>query len=218
MNKPSIGDIKKLPVEIIQNFRETGKSAVIHKKVQQYILHLDRAAEIVMNQNEHNISRAAKLLRETFPEISYSCARDRVYDAISYFHINKNMSEASWNHYYADRMEDLAKLAISDNNLTEARRCTERAEQYRMKAAVSNVDPNDIKPHTFRITTEVTHELLGIEKKNKREMWPETREFIKKMDIDKAEKARLAHEATQNLGEELKNEDIEYLEGENADD
>ena len=123
-----IDRLEKLHPDIVQDFKRTGKSTAIAPDLQQYILQLDRVAEI--HQFEHNVSRAARKLQETFPNLTFMTARLRVYDAINIFHLNNTVKAEAWDNYYADRMEDLGKLAIASDNLSEARRCEERA-RYR---------------------------------------------------------------------------------------
>lgn len=85
-----IDKLEKLDPEIISDFRKNRKSEAIAPALQEYIIHLDRAAEL---HNLHgNVSRVAKELAKEFPDqISFQTARQRVYDAINYFHLNSNV-------------------------------------------------------------------------------------------------------------------------------
>jgi len=205
--KCELSDIEKLPVPIIQEFRRTGVSLGIPTELQQYILQLDRAVEIFNVEKEHNISRAARKLMESFPEMAFSTAKTRIYDAINYFHLNNTVKAEAWNNYYADRFEDLGKLALKKFDFTESRRCFERAAEYRKEASQVALNPDAIKPHTFLISPEVTPELLGMTDKSLKKMWIETEQFIDGLPINQKEKNAIKREAALNLN---KTEDAEF--------
>jgi len=203
---PGLESLDKLPVEIIQDFRRTKKSAAIPQPIQQYILQLDRAIEIY--NYEGNISRAARQLSSDFHgNISFATARSRIYDAIHYFHLNNTVKNEAWNMYYADKMEDLAKLAIQQKNLTEARRCFEKAKSYRTDKQDKTIDPRDIKIKDQVISPDVSAERLGLEKFNLVEIWDETEEIIDNFDIESEHKKRIKKEAAQVI--DIEHEEID---------
>lgn len=209
-----LNELEKIPIEIIQDFRESGESMALSEEMQQYILQLDRAVEIRTAEHEHNIMRAARRLRETFPEISLSTAKNRVYDAINYFHLNSTVKAEAWCNYYADRLEDLAKLAIAANNITEARRNIERSKDFRLEASKLAIDPNEIQPHTFLVSPEVDPSLLGLEEFNLGRLWSETRKFIKDLPIDQRDKRTALNDAAMALN---RTEDVDYEEVDDDD-
>jgi hypothetical protein len=203
----SLKDLETIPVEILQDFRKTGESMALGDDLKQYILQLDRAVEIRTQEHEHNIMRGAKRLRESFPEISLSTAKNRIYDAINYFHLNSTVKAEAWSNYYADRMEDLARLSIAANNITEARRCIERSKEFRLEASNLAIDPNEIKPHTFLISPEVNPSLLGLEEFNLGQLWTNTEKFIRDLPIDQRDKQTALSDAALALN---RTEDIDY--------
>jgi hypothetical protein len=211
MSKASLKDLHRLPVEIIQDFRKTGKSLAIPGYIQDYILQLDRAVEIHNAEHEHNVSRAAMRLMESFPNISLNTARARIFDAINYFHLNNTVKAEAWDNYYADRLEDLAQFAISKNNITEARRSMEKAREYRKEAAGNILNGEELKPHVILISPEVNPELLGLKDFNLKQLWKETQDFIEELPIDKMDKRNVMQDAAQNLNqiEDIDYEDVE---------
>lgn len=211
MSALTLSDLHNLPVEIIQDFRKTGRSLAIPGHIQDYILQLDRAVEIHNSEHEHNVTRASKKLMESFPNISLNTARGRVFDAINYFHLNNTVKAEAWDNYYADRMEDLAKLAIATNSITEARRCYEKAHTFRKEAASNVLDSEDLKPHIFLISPEVKPELMGLKNFNLKQLWKETQDFINELPIDTRDKERTLRDAAENLNqiEDIDHEDIE---------
>lgn len=203
----SLKDLETIPVEILQDFRETGESMALGDDLKTYIMQLDRAVEIRTQEHEHNIMRGAKRLQESFPDISLSTAKNRIYDAINYFHLNSTVKAEAWSNYYADRMEDLARLSIAANNITEARRCIERSKEFRLEASNLAIDPNEIKPHTFLVSPEVNPALLGLEEFNLGKLWTNTEKFIKDLPIDQRDKQTALSDAAMALN---RTEDIDY--------
>lgn len=210
MSKPSLKDLDTLPVEIIQDFRRTGQSMAIPDHIKTYILQLDRAVEIHNAEHEHNVSRAAMRLMETFPTISLNTARARIFDAINYFHLNNTVKAEAWDNYYADRMEDLSKYALT-SSITEARRCMEKAREYRKEAASNILDGEELKPHVILISPEVNPDLLGLKDFNLKQLWKETKDFIEELPIDKMDKRNVMQDAAENLNqiEDVDYEDVE---------
>ena len=208
--RPSLKELDKLPVQIIQDFRKTGKSAAIPQYLQDYILQLDRVAEIRNVEKEHNNLACAKRLRETFPQLSLSVARSRVDDAINYFHLNSTVKAEAWDNYYADRMEDLAKYAIKSDNLTEARRCIEKAREYRMEAANNSINPDDFRPIIQLVSPEVSAKRLGFKKEfDLKVLWKDTEEFVNSLPVDARDKKRALSDAAEALGiEDTDYEDV----------
>jgi len=204
---PSLQELDKLPVQVIQEFRKSGKSVAISDKLQQYILHLDRVAEIRNTHHDHNLTSTARKLMDTFPELNFDAAKRRVDDAINYFHLNSTVKTEAWNNYYADRMEDLAQYAMAADNITEARRCIEKAHQFRLDASNNSINPDDFKPVTQLISPNVDAKRLGFaEEFNLRKLWTDTEKFINDLPVDDRDKQRALDDASQALGIE----DIDY--------
>jgi len=155
---PSLQEIDKLPVELIQQFRQTRVSKSIPEYLQRYILHLDKASELFNLKG--NITDICKELQLAFPEddLSFSTAKNRVFNAINFFHLNNTVRNEAWDHYYADRLEALGKKAEDaydadpakfSGNIQEARRCYERAHALRTKKDENAVDPELLRPKEF---------------------------------------------------------------------
>jgi len=218
-------ELQKYNPDDILYFRKNKYSEVLPPKLQEYILQLSRAAEI--HETQPNITKAAKEIQTEYPELSIHTCRQRIYDAIQLFHINNTVSEEAWCNYYADRMEELANIAlgklgnkvkelleqtidiseieqviekITEINITEARRCTERAMTYRIQASRRNIDPDLLKPKDTVISPDITPERLGLENKNLKQLWAESREFISGIDIPETEKNKIYKEIDEVTG------------------
>jgi len=196
--------LEKLPVEIIQDFRRTRQSQAIAPNVQEYILQLDQAANILNGQKGvapvTNIRRAAIGLQELYPNISYNTCRTRIEDAINYFNVNNAVKEDAWNNFYADRMEDIAQLAIAKDDLRQATSCFERARDYRLQASRSAISTADLKPKPFLVSPDVDAKRLGIPEFNLKKLWPETTKYVNKLPITSDQKERIKREAGEVLG------------------
>jgi hypothetical protein len=208
--KPSLQDLDKLPVEVIQLFRKNGQSSTIPEHLQKYIMQLDRVAEIRNVEMVHNVTATARRLMESFPDMSLTTAKLRIDDAINYFHLNSTVKAEAWNNYYADRLEDLAQYAMKSDNITEARRCIEKAHQYRIEAANNSINPEDFKPVIQLLSPDVDAKRLGFKEDfNLRVLWTDTQKFINALPIDERDKQRALDDAGVAIGiEDIDYEDI----------
>lgn len=202
-----LDDLHKIPIEIIQDFRNTGKSSAIPEKLQAFIREIDSASVIIEKQKIRNITRAAEALRKVYPDISHNTAKNRIYDAITMLHIGSTVSAEAWNNYYADRLEDLHDLNIASDNPREARLCLIAAKDMREAAAKQRIDPSLFKPRIQVINVDITANRLGLSEVSLKQLWTDTEDFIGKLPIDKRDKEALLNEAAMNLGV---TEDAEY--------
>ena len=209
----SLAALDKIDPKIIMRFRKTGESEAIPEYLQEYIVQLDKAAEI---QNIHrNVTRAAKELQVYFPDLSFQSCRQRIYDAINKFHLNSTVKEEAWLNYYADFMEDIGKAAIAGRNIIAAQKAIEKAAEFRIQASKSSMNPDDIKPNIYIISPNVEAGRFGISEKNLRELWPDTRKFINKLPIDDRDKQSALNDAALVLGEEI---DFNMVDDEDEED
>jgi len=164
MNEPSyLERIEILPAEVIADFRSTGRSASMPVPLQQFIRELDAVMEIRDILKFNNISAIARELRKRYPALSHRTAMTRVYDALTFFHVDDNVSNDVWDKIYADKMEDLAKLCIINNKEEIAYKCLIRAHEYRTKRE-SRIRPEDLQAPIFIISPNIKPEDLGYEK------------------------------------------------------
>jgi hypothetical protein len=152
--------IQTLSPEVIESFRVTGKSVAIPVDLQDFILQLDASARIL--RHEGSITRAAQKLRNEYPALNIHTAKSRIYDALNFFYLDTAVSQSVWDNYYADRYEDLSKLCIASGKLEAARRNFDRAYELRAHASAI-INPDNIKPPVFIITSDLKPEDLGFE-------------------------------------------------------
>lgn len=161
MNGPSFLErIETLPVEVIADFRMTGRSESIPVPVQQFIREVDAVMEIRDILKFNNITAIARELRKRYPALGHRAAMTRVYDALTFFHVDSNVSNDVWDKVYADKMEDLAKLCIANNKEEIAYKCFLRAHEFRTKQG-SRINPDDLKAPVFLISPNIKPEDLG---------------------------------------------------------
>lgn len=199
--------LEKIHPDIIRDFRRNKKSSALPEDIQNYIRQIDRVMELYNAEN--NILRAAKRLAAEFPDLSLTTCRDRVYDAINYFHINNTVKEEGWCNFYAEYFEHLSHLAEKEKNITEARRCATMAAEYRIRASKINIDPDKLKPRDQVLTPDITPERLGLKEFNMRQLWADSKSIIEKIpDLDSRHRSKLKKEAAEVLGIE----DVDYEE------
>lgn len=191
--------LDNLPVEIISDFRSTKQSMAIPDKLKAFILDLDAVMEIKESEKFDNMSRLARELIKRRPKLELRVALERVYDALTFFHVNDNVSNDIWDKIYADKMEDLAKLSIARGNEFVAYKSFLMAHIYRTKAE-SRIRPEDLKAPIFIISSEIKPEDLGYEKASMLEISRKASEgkYIKMIDslpISDDEKKRMFNDA-----------------------
>ena len=196
----SIAKLDKIDPEIIADFRATGRSMALAVEMQKYIMHIDYAAQVY--NFEGNITRCARMLQDKFADekLGFQTARARIYDALNYFHLNNTVKNEAWDNYYADRLENLAKIAIAANNFMEARRCFEKAHDFRTARDENMIDPELLKPPVFLISNDITAIDMGFEKTDLRKIARKHNdgkyiEIIESLPIDKTDKEKLKKDA-----------------------
>lgn len=191
-------ELEKLDQAIVENFRRTGRGVGIPEKVQQYILQIDRAVELF--RFDGNITRCAAKLRKDYPDICFNTARSRVYDAINVFHLNNTVKNEAWDQYYADKLEDLAKLAIASNDWKSAERILTRAHALRTMRENDGIDVSLLAPPTLLMSNDISIVDLNVERRDMRKLSKKytNREYYRMIDglpVDKEEKERLMNDA-----------------------
>ena len=160
------------------------------------------AAEIY--EYERNISRAARLLRTRImalqeKDVDIRTCKARFYSAISYFNVDNNVATKVWETDYANKYEDLAKLAIAADEYKTAKSCLDAAHECRLRASEAADKENAWAP-VFLISNEVTAELLGFTKRNLKEIAQKNNNgfyinLIDSLPVEKEEKQRLLRDA-----------------------
>ncbi len=194
--------LDKLHPDIVHHFLQTGESKGIPEELQLFIKQLQYAAEIY--EYERNISRAAKKLRiriltDQKIDLPVRTCKSRIYSALNYFNIDNNVSVKVWENDFADKYQDLAKLAISNDDLRTAKACYDSARDCRIAASEAAARESDWAP-VFIISPEITAEQMGFAKESLKEIAKKNNEgyyinLIDSLPVDRKEKKRLLADA-----------------------
>lgn len=208
--------LEALPIEVIDSFLQTGKSAAMDQELQIYTRQLTIAAEI--NNYTDSITRASKELAvrvkaELGIKMTIRLAKERIYDAINYFHMDSAVSQKVWDMRTADKLLDLATLMVADDKLDQAGKYIVKANELRKRAndAISN---EDLKAPVFLISDKLSLEELGYDKEDLRKIKSKDSQgfYIKLInalkDVDPDDRKRLLRDAdiTDTDFEEIENE------------
>lgn len=181
----------------IQYFIQNRHSDIIPANMQNYILQMDAVARITRT-NRLSVRDTIEQLRKQWPELSFTQGRAIYYDALDYFYMDDSVSARSWDLVYAEKLEDMALLALKANKLDVAFKCTTKAHELRTKQRESM--DYDWHAPTYMININVKPEDLGyasqkladIAKRNEDRKY---REMIMSLEVTEAEKQRLLREA-----------------------
>lgn len=197
-----IEKLSSLHPDIVSDFLDTGESLAIPVEMQLFIMQMQWAMEVW--ENERNMNRAAKLLKERVMflqkiRISISTAKKRIGDALQYFDVDEQVAQHVWDRDTANKLEDLAKLAVATNNIREARNCYIEANELK-KRANEEAEARDQKGPVFIITNTLTHDDMGFEKENLKKIAAKYNEgfylnLINNLPVDKEDKKRLRKDA-----------------------
>lgn len=202
---------RTLDPALIDSYRRTGKTSAIPAELQEYVDHVSSVPAIV-HKTGAVMSRVVRELQVLFPMLPFGTARDRYYDAMNIFHVDDTISAEAWDNYYADKMEDLARLCIATDKYDTAKRCFEKAHEFRTKAT-ERIDPDKIHMPIFIISNKIKASDLGYVKESLHEIASkaEKGEYIKlisTLPTTTTEKTRIAKDAgiTDVNFEEVENE------------
>lgn len=194
--------LDKLHPDIVHHFLQTGESKGIPEEIQLFLKQLQFAAEIY--EYERNITRAAKQLRVRILasqkiDVPVRTCKARIYAALDYFNIDNNVAIKVWENDFADKYQDLAKLAIASDDIKTAKTCYDAARECRIAASEAASRESDWAP-VFIISPEITAEQMGFAKQSLKEIARKNNEgyyinLIESLPIDRQEKKRLLADA-----------------------
>ena len=196
--------LQDLHPDIVTDFLETYKSAAIPIEMQNFIMQLQWAIEIREVEHERSITRAAAKLRvRVFAaqkiKMSIPNCKIRIAQAMNYFSVDLNVPQKVWDLDTADKLEDLKKLAIKNNDFKTAHRIEKDINEYRRRASQVLSD-EDFQPHVFLMDPKITGGDLGFEEKNLKEIAAKHNdgfyvELITKLPLEDDEKKQLFNDA-----------------------
>ena len=190
--------LQSLSPDLVDRFLKTRHSDGISIQMQDYILHLN-AVPAIMHHTGASMTRIVKELQKQFPDLTFSTARERYYDAMNFFNVDDNISADAWDNYYADKMEDLGRLCIAEDRLDTAKRCFDRAHELKTQSA-ERIKPSEWKVPVFIVTNRINPEALGFKKKALYDIARKSEagfynNLINSLQTTESEKERLKQEA-----------------------
>lgn len=190
--------LRQIDHEAVRNFMLTRKGDMIAEDMRDYILQLNSASSIIHYQGA-SLTRVTRALRQEWPGMSYSEARTVYYDALQFFYIDDNISAEAWDNYYADRMEDIFRLAVKMNRLDIALKASAKAHEYRTRNR-DVIRLGDWQPPVFIVSEDVDFTRMGYKKKSvyeavRRNEKKQLNRIIGQLPVTDRERTRLRNEA-----------------------
>jgi len=194
-----IEHLKNLSPEDVELFLSTRNPAPlgINPKLAEYILQINEAA-ILLKEHKY-ITECAEKLKESYPNLSLSTCKNRIYDAIKYFNSGSNVTAPEWNSYFADRMMELHQKNFEAEDYKEARLCMEKALEYYLSASANAIDPERKKFRHQIVSQEIELSRMGVKKSGILTAWRQSIAIIEKMDMGDTDKSRLMEEVKMEL-------------------
>ena len=187
--------------DVIDEFIRTGTSKVIPKELQDVINQMVFSLQIY--RHERNISRAARQLQvrtkaEQGIDININTAKSRIYAALNYFDVDCNVDESVWLRDYANKFEDLAKIALAQGKTETAGKYMEKSLECRLRATTA--DKQASLGVVYVMSNDITPEDLGFVSRSKKEIARKANagvylKIIDSLDIPAEEKKRLKNDA-----------------------
>jgi hypothetical protein len=194
--------------DIIRDFLATGESQAISLELQHYIQVLDKIPEV--QRQYPSVTKCARELVRIYPQfnLTFHTARQIIYDAINYFHLNSTVKNEAWNNYYADRAEELHNICVKMGDMKTAGAYLQMAHEWRHNPNENLIDSDKIKPSIQVLSPEVTWEMLTGKKETpslktiageRLNMFKKAEKEIDSYPINKEQKEQLKNEAARSL-------------------
>jgi len=204
-----IEHLQKLPTEIVERFLDTREPEPlgIPTKLAEYILQINEASNL--HQKHHTISKCAKRLQESYPELSIHTCKSRIYDAINYLNSDCTVTSEAWYLYYADMLMKLFEVNLVGHDFREAKSCLMRSCEYRIKASANAIDPERIKFKHQIVSPDVELERMGVKPSGVLDAYRKAMRIISDQDTTDKEKQRQVGEVISELDiKDVDHEDI----------
>jgi hypothetical protein len=194
-----IEHLKKLSPEIIEQYLATREAEPlgIPPKLAAYILQITEAS--TLHKRHHSISECARILQQSFPELSLPTCKSRIYDAINWLYRDSSVTAESWYLYYADMFMKLFEVNLTAHNFREARTCLQKSCDYRIRASANAIDPDRIRFKPQIISPDIELERMGIKRAGLLLSYKKALSIIDNIDATDAEKQRLVDEVEREL-------------------
>lgn len=201
-----IQHLQRLPTEVVERFLEIrdAKKVGIPPALAEYILQVNEASNLL--RRNPSITECARVLQKSYPVLSISTCKARIYDAINYFNADCSVTSEAWNMYFADQSMKLMEVNLVAHNFTEARKCIEDARVWRLQASANAINPDRIKFKPQIVSADMQLDRMGVTKQGVLATYEKALKLINEFDISSNDKDRLKGEVSR----ELNIEEAEY--------
>lgn len=192
-----LSQLQDLPVETLQYFLEHRDSEDITPEIRTYIEMVDAVARYT-HKHDLSVQRVIERLMAEFPGTTYRQARTVYYEALDFFYLDDRLSARAWDNVYAEKFEDLGKLALTAGKIGDAYKCFAKAHELRTQERESK--DVDWRAPVFLVNMNVRPEDLGFKSQkladiSKRQEDEQIRAMIMGLQVPDAEKKRMLADA-----------------------
>lgn len=194
--------LEAFPPEVISHYLDTGISEAIPDELKLFVDQISMAAEI--KHHYASIAISAQKLTQRVKAVqnirmSVRLAKERIYDAMNFFHVDAPVAQKVWDMSTADKLDSYAQVLTAQEKYDKAAKCTIDANELR-KRANDAVNNEDLKAPVFLISNKISLTDMGFEKENLKSIAKKDNEgyylhLIKNLDVDNEEKKRLLRDA-----------------------
>ena len=194
-----IEHLHQLPPETIEQFLSSRdpKPLNIQPKLAEYILQLNEAANLLRENRQ--ISKCVEQLKQSYPSLSFSTCKNRIYDAIKYFNNPSNVIADEWNVFFADEMLRLSQKNEDAGDLKEARIALEKAREYYLESSSESIHPDRIRFKPQIVSPDVELPRMGVKKQGVLNAYKKALSIIDNIDATDREKQRIVDEVEREL-------------------
>ncbi len=207
--------LDNLKYDQLQAYIVSGQQGDIPAELVEYMSHL----ELVRSMYDKYQSKPAilKVLRSSAYGYTEYMARKIFTEALNFFYADNSVKREAWGNIYADKLDNLALLAIESDDWEGARRCFVDAAKFRMTEDEQKDIPEELldrRPVFYTLNPED----VGLPKSVNRHKLARWIDSLP--DIDQADRARIHRDAQSDKAEgnifDIPENEIEYLN--NGDD
>ena len=194
-----IEHLKKLSPETVEQYLATREAEPlgITPKLAARILQITRAA--VLNKRHHSVGECARILRQSFPELSLPTCKSRIYDAVNYLNRDCTVTAEAWLLYCADMFMKLFEVNLTAHNFREARTCLRKSCDFRIRASAHAIDPERIRFKPQIVSPDIELDRMGVRRDGLLGSYKKALAIIENIDATDAEKRRLVDEVEKEL-------------------
>ena len=179
----------KTTLDAVQKAIESGDTSDIPPSFLSYAAQLEFIHVLFLKLNsKQSIIQA---VRNKWPHLSFRLIASLYADSLSYFNTVNKVSVETWTEIYAERMDNLASLALAMDDIKGTKEAWEKAATMRgVGKADNNAIPKSLLVRKRQVhTTDITK--IGLPQANRKLL----SEFIEKMDLTIRQKDRFKREA-----------------------